>query len=111
MPGRLGVVEIEAWRVQDTGLVAAPGPFRRLSGAVRHHQGQGEAWPDRVTLSVADDQLVVPGVGTWPRGDVRARLVSVGPPVTFVVQLPGAAHLLAAPATSATMELIDALAG
>ena len=47
-------MRIEAWRVHDTGLVAAPGPFRRLPGAVRHHQGRGEPWPARVTLSVVD---------------------------------------------------------
>lgn len=111
MAGRLGVVEIEAWRVHDTGLVAAPGPFRRLPGAVRHHQGRGAPWPNRVTLALVDDELVVSGVGTWARGDVSARLMSAGPPVTFVIQLPGATHLLAAAATTATMALIDALAG
>lgn len=111
MPGRLGAVEIDAWRVHDTGLVAAPGPFRRLPGAVRHHQGRGAAWPDRVTLSLTDDELVVEGVGAWPRRGVSARLVSVGPPVSFVIEIPDAAHLLAAPATAATMALIDALGG
>jgi hypothetical protein len=111
MPGRLRVVEIDAWRVHDTGLVAAPGPFRRLSGAVRHHQGRGPAWPDRVRLSLTDDELVVEGVGGWARREVSARIVSAGPPVTFVIEIPDGAHLLAAPATETTMALLEALHG
>jgi hypothetical protein len=103
-------VRIEAWRVHDTGLVAAPGPFRRLPGAVRHHQGRGDPWPDRVALELTDTELVVPGVGAWPRADVRARRVADGPPVSFVVQLPDAAHLLAAPADAATAAFLAALA-
>lgn len=110
-PGRLGAVRIEAWRVHDTGLVAAPGPFRRLPGAVRHHQGRGDPWPARVELALTDDDLVVTGVGAWPRRDVSVRLVSDGPPVSFVVQIPGASHLLAAAADDATRAFLTALAG
>ena len=87
-PGRLRVVRIEAWRVHDTGLVAAPGPFRRLPGVVRHHQGRGDPWPTRVSLALVDDDLVVDGVGAWPRGAVSVQVVSQGPPVTFVVRAP-----------------------
>lgn len=104
-------MRIEAWRVHDTGLVAAPGPFRRLPGAVRHHQGRGTPWPDRVTLELTDDELVVDGVGRWPRTEVRARMVSQGPPVSFVVHLPDAEHLLAAAADEATGALVSALTG
>ena len=89
-------MRIEAWRVHDTGLVAAPGPFRRLAGVVRHHQGRGDPWPDRVSLHLTDEDLVVDGIGTWPRHEVSVRVMSQGPPVSFVVQLPDAAHLLAA---------------
>jgi hypothetical protein len=103
-------VRIEAWRVHDTGLVAVPGPFRRLTGAVRHLQGRGAPWPDRVTLVLHEGELVVDGVGAWPRHDVTVRPVSAGPPVTFIVQLPDAAHLLAAPADAATTEFLAALA-
>ncbi|MGH9085922.1 MAG: hypothetical protein ACRDYW_10750 [Acidimicrobiales bacterium] len=102
-------MRIEAWRVHDTGLVAAPGPFRRLPGAVRHHQGRGPAWPAQVTLELTDDALVVEGVGTWARADVSARVVSEGPPVSFVVELPDAAHLLAAPADEPTRAFLAAL--
>jgi hypothetical protein len=103
-------VRIEAWRVHDTGLVAAPGPFRRLGGNVRHHQGRGAPWPARVRLDLVDDELVVEGVGSWPRSEVSVRIVSHGPPVSFVVELPGAAHLLAAAADPATAALLAALA-
>jgi hypothetical protein len=102
-------VRIEAWRVHDTGLVAAPGPFRRLPGAVRHHQGRGPAWPARVTLELTDDELVVDAVGTWPRTDVSVRIMSDGPPVSFVIELPDEAHLLAAPADEHTRALLAAL--
>lgn len=102
-------MEIDAWRVHDTGLVAAPGPFRRLPGAVRHHQGRGTPWPDRVTLTLTDDALRVPGVGSWPRGEVSARLVSAGPPVSFVVEVGDGAHLLAAAATASTTAFLTAL--
>ena len=102
-------MRIEAWRVHDTGLVAAPGPFRRLPGVVRHHQGHGDSWPARVTLHLTDDELVVDGIGAWPRTEVSVRVVSHGPPVSFVVQLPDAAHLLAAPAVAATETFLAAL--
>lgn len=104
-------MRIEAWRVHDTGLVAAPGPFRRLPGVVRHHQGRGDPWPDRVSLALIDDELVVEGVGAWPRHEVSIRVVSHGPPVSFVVQLPDAAHLLAAPADATTELFLAALSG
>jgi len=103
-------VQIQAWRVHDTGLVAVPGPFRRLTGAVRHLQGRGTPWPDRVTLVLHDDDLVVDGVGSWPRSDVPVRPVPAGPPVTFIVQLPDAAPPLAAPADAATTAFLTALA-
>jgi len=102
-------VRIEAWRVHDTGLVAAPGPFRRLGGAVRHHQGRGTAWPGRVTLEVIDDELVVDGVGTWPLAEVSVRVVSQGPPVSFVVHLPDADQLLAAASDDTTAAFVAAL--
>lgn len=106
-------VRVEAWRVHDTGLVAAPGPFRRLPGVVRHHQGQGEAWPARVVLEVVDGELraTTPTgpLGRWPIAEVSVRIASQGPPVSFVLQLPGAAHLLAAPADAATAALLAAV--
>lgn len=104
-------MRIEAWRVHDTGLVAAPGPFRRLPGAVRHHQGRGVAWPDQVTLAVIDDELVVDGVGTWPLAEVRVRVVNQGPPVSFVVHLPDTDQLLAAAADDRTAAFVAALSG
>jgi hypothetical protein len=102
-------VRIEAWQVHDTGLVAAPGPFRRLPGAVRHHQGRGAAWPTQVTLEVVDGELVVPGVGSWPLAEVTVRTVATGPPVSFVIEVPGAAHLLAAAADATTAAFLAAL--
>jgi hypothetical protein len=106
-------VRVEAWRVHDTGLVAAPGPFRRLPGAVRHHQGRGEPWPASVTLEVADDELHAWSgdgpLGVWSLTAISVRTVSTGPPVTFVLQLPGAAHLLAAPADASTAALLAVL--
>lgn len=102
-------MRIEAWQVHDTGLVAAPGPFRRLPGGVRHHQGRGAAWPTLVTLELADDELVVSGVGAWPLGVVTARTVSTGPPVSFVIQIPDAEHLLAAAADATTAAFLAAL--
>jgi hypothetical protein len=106
-------VRVEAWRVHDTGLVAAPGPFRRLPGAVRHHQGQGAPWPSRVVLEAVDGELRASSIdgplGTWPLAAVSVRLESAGPPVSFVLQLPDAAHLLAAPADARTTSLLAAL--
>jgi hypothetical protein len=102
---------VDCWLVRDTGLHAAPGPFRRLPGVVRHHQGTGDRWPDRVTLELTDDVLSVDGVGTWPIAEARARLVAAGPPVTFVLQVPGSSQLLATSAGPAADALLDALAG
>ena len=108
-------VRVEAWRVHDTGLVAVPSRFRRLGGLVRHLQGQGDPWPDSVTLAVVDRELHVTGpegarVGVWPVDEVTATPVAEGPPVSFVLELPGGAHLLAAAAGSATRALLAALA-
>jgi len=104
---------VSAWRVHDTGLVALPSRFRRLAGLVRHLQGQGEAWPDRVDLAITDGELRASAggspLGAWPRRDVAVTRVSDGPPVSFVLELPGGAHLLAAAAGGATDELLAAL--
>ena len=107
-------VQVDAWRVHDTGLVAAPGRFRRLPGRVRHHEGQGDAWPPRVVLTLTDHTLRVATpagelIGTWPDTEVGVQLVGQGPPVSFVVQLPEAAHLLSAAADAATSALLAAL--
>ena len=59
-----------------------------------------------MTLTLTDDELVVDGVGSWPRHDVAIRVMSQGPPVTFVVQLPAPAHLLAAPADASTAAFV-----
>jgi hypothetical protein len=104
---------VEAWRVHDTGLVAVPSPFRRLGGLVRHLQGQGERWPDRVLLELTDEELRVTGadgpVGGWSRGAVRVRVVSEGPPLTFVLDVPGSSQLLAAAATPNARAVLAAL--
>jgi hypothetical protein len=104
---------VEAWRVHDTGLVAVPTRFRRLGGLVRHLRGQGERWPDRVVLDLVDDRLRVSGpdgeVGTWPLDQVTVTRESGGPPVHFVLEVPGASHLLAAPAEPATEALLTSL--
>ena len=106
---------VEAWRVHDTGLVAVPSRFRRLGGLVRHHQGVGAPWPDQVTLEVDDGQVRVTSpdgeVGRWSRAEVTATRQSSGPPVHFVLEVPGAAHLLAAPADAGTEALLVDLAG
>lgn len=106
-------VAVEAWRVRDTGLVAVPGPFRRLAGGLRHHRDRGEGWPEHPVLSLAagGTALVVAEVGRWPLGEVRARRQSDGPPVTFVLDTPAGQVLLAAPAGAATDRLLDALSG
>ena len=108
-------VRLPAWRVHDTGLVTAPGRFRRLGGAVRHHQGRGEPWPERVELVLDGDHVVVRAadgneVGTWPRSEVRVQPVAAGPPVTFVVEVPDEAHLLAAAAGPEVDAFLAALA-
>ena len=106
---------VEAWRVHDTGLVSVPTRFRRLGGLVRHHQGHGAAWPDEVALELVDDELHVTSaegeVGTWLREAVTVARQSSGPPVHFVLEIPGASHLLAAPADEATEALLADLAG
>lgn len=102
-------VTVRAWQVADTGLVAVPGRFRRLPGAVRHHQGQGERWPDQVTLILDRGRLTVAGTGEWPVDEVSVRRVSAGPPVTFVIEVPAGAHMLAAAGDQATELLLAAL--
>ena len=106
---------IDAWRVHDTGLVAAPGPFRRLPGRVRHHRRDAPAWPDRVMLELRQGELVVLAggqeLGRWPRADVRARVVAPGPPVSFVLEVPEGAQLLAAASGAETEALLAALSG
>ena len=106
-------VKVEAWRVHDTGLVAVPTRFRRLGGLVRHLQGQGERWPDRVVLELADDVLRVSGpageVGDYPLDEVRAARQTSGPPVHFVLEVPGGSHLLAASAGADTEALLSSL--
>ena len=107
------VATVEAWRVHDTGLVAVPSRFRRLGGQVRHHQGHGAAWPARVTLELSEGELRVDAsggpVGSWPRSEVAGRRVAAGPPVSFVVDVPGASHLLAAAAGPAVEALLAGL--
>jgi len=106
-------MRVDAWRVHDTGLVAVPTRFRRLGGLVRHLQGSGEPWPDQVVLELTDANLRVSGaeaeLGTWPRDQVRALRQSDGPPVHFVLEVPGGAHLLAAAADAATEALLTSL--
>ena len=106
-------IRVEAWRVHDTGLVAVPTRYRRLGGLVRHLQGQGPRWPDRVVLEITGDHLRVSGpegdLGAWPVDQVTAVRQSSGPPVHFVLEVPGASHLLAAPAEAATEVLLSSL--
>ena len=112
-------MRLAAWRVQDTGLVPAPGPFRRLPGSgVRHLRGDDPVWPVQVLLELDDDELrVMDGhaeravVGVWPRREARARRVTAGPPVQFVLELPGQSQLLAAAAGPDTDALLAALLG
>ncbi len=107
-------VEVEAWRVHDTGLVAVPTRFRRLGGLVRHLQGHGAGWPTGVTLVLTGTELRASGargeLGAWPRRDVTATRQSSGPPVQFVLEVPGGSHLLAAAAGPAVDALLDGLA-
>lgn len=108
-------VRLQAWRVHDTGLVAVPSRFRRLGGAVRHHQGAGDPWPARLTVTLAAGRLRVSDgdgteVGAWPAAEVRARRVAAGPPVSFVLEVPGGSHLLAAAAGPDVDALLTALA-
>ena len=107
-------VEVEAWRVHDTGLVAVPTRFRRLGGLVRHLQGQGDRWPTGVTLVLTDSELraTSPGgtLGAWPRREVTATRQADGPPVQFVLEVPGGSHLLAAAAGPDIDVLLESLA-
>jgi hypothetical protein len=110
----VGGPPVDAWRVHDTGLVAVPSRYRRLGGLVRHLQGHGAPWPDVVRLEVADGELLVAGpdgaaIGRWPVGEVTTSLVTAGPPVSFVLELPDASHLLAAAASDPTWELLATL--
>jgi hypothetical protein len=105
---------VEAWRVHDTGLVAVPTRFRRLGGLVRHLQGRGDAWPDQVVLELAEGVLSVRArdgtpVGEWALGEVTGQRLGDGPPVQFVLEVPGASHLLAAPSGGSTDALLAAL--
>ena len=105
---------VPAWRVHDTGLVAVPSRFRRLGGLVRHLQGQGDRWPDVVTLAVVLGELRVTStvgpVGAWSLAEVQVERVAGGPPVSFVLAVPEGTHLLAAAAGAATEALLTALA-
>ena len=109
-------MRVTAWRVQDTGLVAAPGPFRRLPGSlVRHLRGEGPSWPVQVVLDLEDDELRVATadgapIGTWPRDAVEVRRVGDGPPVQLVLTVDGQPHLLAAAANADTAAFLAALA-
>jgi hypothetical protein len=106
---------VEAWRVADTGLVAPPGRFRRLPGRVRHHQGAGPVWPTEVVLELLDGELRVRAgdhiVGTWSQEEAGLTKVTAGPPVQFILELPGQAQLLAAASGPATEALLAALSG
>lgn len=108
------LVEVAAWRVHDSGLVAVPSRFRRLGGLVRHLRGEGDQWPREVTLTLSDSELRVAGdagpVGAWPRGEVTATRQSTGPPVQLVLEVPGGSHLLAAAAGPEVEALLAALA-
>ena len=107
------MVTVATWRVHDSGLVAAPSRFRRLGGQVRHHRGEGDAWPTQVDLELLDAELVATARGTeigrWPTAEITARQMSEGPPVTFVLEIPGAPQLLAAAADASTTALLAAL--
>lgn len=107
-------VRVVAWRVHDTGLVAVPSRFRRLGGLVRHLQGRGEPWPATVTLVLAHDRFTVldpaaAELGAWPADEVGVTRVSPGPPVSFVLEVPGGSHLLAAAVGPEVDALLSAL--
>ncbi len=110
-PARPGAdeVAVRAWTVQDTGLAPAPPRHRRLPGALRHHRGEGPAWPAELVLRLVHDHLEVDGVGRWPIGEVTAELVQAGPPTVLSLTVPGSRQLLAAPADAATASLLDRL--
>ena len=108
-------VQVAAWRVHDTGLVAVPARFRRLGGLVRHLQGHGRRrGRARVTLALVDGELRAAGAdGAVGRLAASATCpsarVAAGPPVSFVLEVPGSTHLLAAAADAATESLLAAL--
>ena len=102
-------MRVSCWQVRDTGLLASPGPFRRLRGEVRHHRGQGDPWPDPVTLVLSDGMLYVEQVGQWPLHSVECRLYSAGPPVMFILRVPGATQLLATAAGLGAQALLSRL--
>jgi hypothetical protein len=110
------VIQLDAWRVHDSGLVAAPTRYRRLGGLVRHHRGEGDAWPADVGLTLDDAQLLVTGpdgapVGVWPVTEVRVARVGGGPPVQFTLEVPGSSQLLAAAAGPDTDAFLAHLTG
>ena len=109
------VIELAAWRVHDTGLVAVPSRFRRLGGLVRHLGGEGDRWPATVTLTLTDHELRAAGpegpIGAWPRDEVRATRQAGGPPVHLVLEVPGSTQLLAAAAGPDVEALLARLAG
>lgn len=107
LPARALVVA--AWPVRDTGLAPAPARHRRLAGGLRHHRGDGPAWPDRVELRLHGDRLEVPGVGAWPASEVTAAPVHAGPPLSFVLTVPGGSQLLATAATTEAHQLLAEL--
>ena len=103
---------VEAWRVHDTGLVAVPSRFRRLGGLVRHLQGHGDALAGRASRSRS---ATASCASTGPTGAVGALAAAEvarhasWPPArrcSFVLEVPGAAHLLAAAAGAATDALL-----
>jgi hypothetical protein len=48
-------------------------------------------------------------VGEWALGEVTGQRLGDGPPVQFVLEVPGASHLLAAPSGGSTDALLAAL--
>ncbi len=104
-------IKVTVWPVRDTGLtVVAPG-HRRLPGALRHHQGDGETWPDRITLTLSATELDAAEVGRWRRADVTVSDVRSGPPVTFVLRTPAGSHLLGMAAGEPGASFLAALIG
>jgi len=103
-------LQVRAWVVRDTGLAPAPPRHRRLPGALRHHRGEGPAWPAEVVLRLEADHLEVPGVGRWPLAEVEVAVVTSGPPVVVSLAVPGTRQLLGAPHDEATAALLARLA-
>lgn len=103
-------LEVRAWVVRDTGLAPAPARHRRLPGALRHHRGEGPAWPAEVVLRLDDGHLEVTGVGRWPLAEVEVAVVQAGPPVVVSLAVPGTRQLLGAPSDEITAALLDGLA-